>query len=115
MRTLIITLAFLISSGLSCLGGVYYSKLTPNTNPCLQRGLHGMYVDPTGKFCVDPYSNENIHQAATRVISASYPALDRGSYDICDSIRNELPEMGTNPPVFDLVNACAIILDGAEW
>lgn len=71
------------------------------------------------------YSNESLHRWAGRVVARAYPDQKLGVYDRCfklaggfyntEANRYELPRTHIEGHSVDLQNACALILNGAEW
>ena len=74
-----------------------------------------------GSTCgASPYSNDNIHKWAQDIVFKYVPDMDCGgvlcgSYDTCLELRDGAKGPWISEPRQDLVNACAIIMDGAEW
>ena len=60
-------------------------------------------------------NNERLHQWASDIVIAAYPNSKAGTYDECVNNKADYVDGGTDIKLNDLQNACAIIVEGAEW
>jgi hypothetical protein len=60
-------------------------------------------------------NNDSLHHWATNTALHAFPDDKSGAYDVCWSPENKEIYQENDPQWFDVQNACAIILEGAEW
>ncbi len=123
--------SIIISIALALTGGGFYVYKYAHVNFCTTYGYAG-----EGFVCMRPLpfgtpsdlnNNNTLHEWACEVVFKSAPKDLSGCYDICFALAGgtydskagtyHMPRSNIDPDKFkqNLVNACAIVLEGAEW